>query len=318
LPVTGWAFEVFPRSQDDRCTNVPIALASYSLIPSSKLSFRAGGPAPSSRGVRPLHLPTDLRALVHSCDSFHSPLRVRFPFRFGRTQPASRCCSAFVVSHHPDGLLRASAAGLLHPAAGGGSPRFTRGRPAGTCPTDPRPVFLATRIVPPEELPSSAAAPCHHGRCLPVFLTSPLVPCVAEDQLPCTGSGRGTRSRRTGEPVGRSALPASSPRPSADLAIVRRVRVDARERLAGPAGPRLVGGGERTSAGIRCRAPGCDIAPVPVLAERLPDRRTQVLCAATWTSHAAHPVRRAVWRAINRRRCIIVTTAVSCCTCVRE
>jgi len=121
--------------------------------------------------------------------------------------------------------------------------------------------------------------------------------------------------RRTGRAI-RAA--ASSPRPSADLAIVRRVRVDARERLAGPAGPRLVGGGERTSAGIRCRAPGCDIAPVPVLAERLPDRRTQVLCAATWTSHAAHPVRRAVWRAINRRRCIIVTTAVSCCTCVRE
>jgi hypothetical protein len=44
---------------------------------------------------------------------------------FGPTKPFVESCSALVVSHHLDGLLRAGAAGLLHPAAGHGVRRVS-------------------------------------------------------------------------------------------------------------------------------------------------------------------------------------------------
>jgi hypothetical protein len=37
---------------------------------------------------------------------------------FGRAEPSARSCSAFAVSHRPDGFLHPGAAGLLRPAAG--------------------------------------------------------------------------------------------------------------------------------------------------------------------------------------------------------
>ena len=44
---------------------------------------------------------------------------------FGRPHHAFGSCSALVVRNHFDGLLRTRAAGVLQPAAGRGSPRFT-------------------------------------------------------------------------------------------------------------------------------------------------------------------------------------------------
>jgi len=44
---------------------------------------------------------------------------------FGPTKPIVESWSALVVSHHLDGLLRAGAAGLLHPAAGHGVRRVS-------------------------------------------------------------------------------------------------------------------------------------------------------------------------------------------------
>ena len=45
---------------------------------------------------------------------------------FGQGVAAPRSCSALVVSHHLDGLLRLQAPGLLHPGSGKGSPDFVR------------------------------------------------------------------------------------------------------------------------------------------------------------------------------------------------
>lgn len=219
------------------------------------------GLIPSSRGVRPpSSLPADMHPRVHS--------RARRPL--GRSVPDDRSRSVFAVSHRLDGLLLVNGAGLLHPAAGRRVRRVSR-LPCG--PDIRRPV--RTRVSrdalhTPRRIPlvsSRAASP----RSLPSCLSHQSARTVRCGRpAPAHGVRSRTRSRQTGEPVGRYALPASSPRPWTDLAVVRRVRVDARERLAGPAGPRLVGGGERTSAGIRCRAPGCDNAPVPVLDDGCP------------------------------------------------
>jgi hypothetical protein len=43
---------------------------------------------------------------------------------FGSTLPSADSCSALVVSHHHDGLLRAEVTGLLHPATGQGFAAF--------------------------------------------------------------------------------------------------------------------------------------------------------------------------------------------------
>jgi len=62
--------------------------------------------------------------------------------------------AALVVSHHLGGLPSPEVAGLLHPAADRGVRR----------------VVTAAQPRTPRRLLSSAAAPCHHGRCLPAVL----------------------------------------------------------------------------------------------------------------------------------------------------
>jgi len=52
---------------------------------------------------------------------------------FGLTVPPARSRSAFVVSHHLDGLLRTTATGLLHPATGRGFAAFHASR-SQSCP----------------------------------------------------------------------------------------------------------------------------------------------------------------------------------------
>jgi hypothetical protein len=47
---------------------------------------------------------------------------------FGPTVPTAGSCSAFVVSHHHDGLLRSKVTGLLHPATGQGFDAFPASR----------------------------------------------------------------------------------------------------------------------------------------------------------------------------------------------
>ena len=47
--------------------------------------------------------------------------------RVGRRDAALQSCSAPVVSHHLDGLLRSQVPGLLHPGSGQGSPDFRHG-----------------------------------------------------------------------------------------------------------------------------------------------------------------------------------------------
>jgi hypothetical protein len=85
-----------------------------------------------------------------------------------------RSCSALVVSHHLGGFLRAGAAGLLHPAASSGVRRVSflclPGRREASCKTS---VFPASRIVPFEEFPSSAAVPHHCGLCPPAVTVLP-------------------------------------------------------------------------------------------------------------------------------------------------
>jgi hypothetical protein len=82
---------------------------------------------------------------------------------FGQTLPRAWSRSAFVVSHHLDGLLHPGAVGLLHPTTGHEVRRVsdlqrqrTRKHPA-PCTSFPR------RGSPFEEFPSSAAVPRHRG-----------------------------------------------------------------------------------------------------------------------------------------------------------
>jgi len=89
---------------------------------------------------------------------------------FGDRPPQPITCSVLVVSHHLDGFLREQAVSLL---------RLTTGQRFAAFPSISIPVhcrnslrgrvleFPATRFTPLEGFPSSAAAPCHHGRCLP-------------------------------------------------------------------------------------------------------------------------------------------------------
>jgi hypothetical protein len=104
--------------------------------------------------ARPLPLPVPL------------PLAVPLPVPLRPDAASVQSCSASVVSHHPGGFLRACGAGLLHPAADGGSPRFARMDPpvftrrTGT--RGPRDAFrtprrtplVCSRTVSPRPLPS--------------------------------------------------------------------------------------------------------------------------------------------------------------------
>jgi len=78
-------------------------------------------------------------------------------------------CSALVVSHHLDGLLRTTVSGLLHPDTRWSSLRFWMAPPK-VCRPKPTPngeqtPFPATRFTPLEEFPSPVAVPHHCGRC---------------------------------------------------------------------------------------------------------------------------------------------------------
>jgi hypothetical protein len=103
----------------------------------------------------------------------------------GRRNYPATSCSALVVSHHLGGLLRAAAAGLLHPAAGPGVRRVSRCLRPGL-PKVPRPVgpFPATRIVPFEGFPSTVAVPHHCGRCPPAVGRQPPRPNPGSDTRP--------------------------------------------------------------------------------------------------------------------------------------
>jgi hypothetical protein len=72
---------------------------------------------PSSREIhsKPVFPPADI-PLTRPLPGAETP--------FGSTVPPVESCSAFVVSHHHDGLLRAKVTGLLHPATGQGFAAF--------------------------------------------------------------------------------------------------------------------------------------------------------------------------------------------------
>jgi len=118
----------------------------------------------------------------------------------GRRYHPTTSCSAPVVSHHLGGLLRATAAGLLHPAAGHEVHRVSRCvRPK--LPKVLRPVspFPATRFIPFEGFPSPVAVPHHCGRCPPAVGRRPPRPYPGSDETPGPASTRtpkcaGTRS----------------------------------------------------------------------------------------------------------------------------
>jgi len=89
---------------------------------------------------------------------------------FGESLPGDPSCSAFAVSHRPDGFLRSCLAGLLRPAAGSRfiafQPLVLRSRRPGRVRTSPR------CALPLEGFSSSVAVPHHCGRCPPAVLRS--------------------------------------------------------------------------------------------------------------------------------------------------
>jgi len=115
-----------------------------------------------------LRPPADISlARVHS----HRVRRLGFGHRF----PHRRSRSALVVSHHFDSFLRERAVSLLHLTTSQRFATFPRrefpNRHRSDLPGTLR-RFPAARFTPLEGFPSSAAAPCHHGRCpLGVLLT---------------------------------------------------------------------------------------------------------------------------------------------------
>jgi len=125
---------------------------------------------------------------------------------FGERRPAAPSCSALVVSHHLDGLLRAGSAGLLHPAAGSGVRRVSARSERGVCTlrlgrSCPRDAFRTLR-----SLHSPTAAPCHHGRC-PLGVEH----LRSTPDAPRTTLGPAPKSGRA--PLGRAFAPALPPAP---------------------------------------------------------------------------------------------------------
>jgi len=162
LPVAGWVLEVFPlvRGHPSPCgvdatasSGLPLLQSSRSVLDLRVLLSWASSASPRCRHRSERPLPV---------------WRYRLPF--GESLPGDPSCSAFAVSHRPDGLLRSHFAGLLRPAAGS---RFTAFQPI---------VFRSRRsgcvrsssrcVLPLEGFPSSIAWPHHCGRCLPAVLRS--------------------------------------------------------------------------------------------------------------------------------------------------
>jgi hypothetical protein len=163
-PVTGLAFEVFPRrlpriEQDVRCDRL------LRLGSPSERSSRAGSVTLLSWDSSACASPPTCRSDVHSQEPLPAP--------FGQVLPHTRSRSAFAVSHRPDGLLHPTVAGLLHPATGQRFIAF----PAPPRPAqsedgpEPREHFPRCGFTPLEGSPSSAAVPRHRGRCPPVVDT---------------------------------------------------------------------------------------------------------------------------------------------------
>jgi len=104
-------------------------------------------------------------------------------------------CSAYVVSHHLDGLLRAPDRGFVAP--------HNRSRvrcvspPPGTNTAASEEVLVqdtttalpATRFTPSKEFPSPTAVPRHRGRCLLVVTSTP-APVASRSQLQTQPPGR--------------------------------------------------------------------------------------------------------------------------------
>jgi hypothetical protein len=160
-PVTRLNFRAFPNRPvhtigGDHMTQPPTpSLLLQSVTP----------PKPDDRSLPPLmgfaRLSTDLLFLRPL------PQRPRSLLRQPATKPTTR--SALVVSHHFDGFLRKTAVSLLRLTA---SPRFATFH-RWSSPIDPRASRGAFSIASPQRVftplegfSSSAAAPCHHGRCL--------------------------------------------------------------------------------------------------------------------------------------------------------
>jgi hypothetical protein len=99
--------------------------------------------------------------------------RASTPWRRCRHHSANRLphpltCSARVVSHHLDGLLRTVDPGLVASQCRTGFAAFHRRAPSGSGRSQSQEGHTplpATRFTPLEEFPSSAAAPRHRGRC---------------------------------------------------------------------------------------------------------------------------------------------------------
>jgi hypothetical protein len=137
----------------------------------------------------------------------------------GRRYHPTTSCSTLVVSHHLGGLLRATAAGLLHPAASHGVRRVSWCRrpshPRVLRPVDP---FPATRFIPFKGFPSSAAVPHHCGPFL-----------HAVDRQPPRPKPWSDRGRNRLAPPHRSALalaPPHRPRPGDGLSPPKRRQLD--------------------------------------------------------------------------------------------
>lgn len=121
---------------------------------------------------------------------------------FGLSVPPDNSRSTLVVSHHLGGLLRATAAGLLHPAASHGVRRVSRcRRPSHSRVLRPVSPFPATRFIPFKGFPSSIAVPHHCGLFLLVVGRQPPRPHLgsdrSRDRLPPRTEVRWRSLRRT-------------------------------------------------------------------------------------------------------------------------
>jgi len=173
------AFEVFPRSASppDRNRKSPTLV---SLASSSECSLHCQhrlSPMPPLMGfvIRPTTDVPVARQLAGA--SSQRPC--------GTTRLA---CSAYVVSHHLDGLLRASSRGFVAPRNRSGVRCVSHPPGANTLASeearvrDTATALPATRFTPSEEFPSPTAVPHRCGRCL-LVVTSPPVPDAGRDQL---------------------------------------------------------------------------------------------------------------------------------------
>jgi hypothetical protein len=172
---------------------------------------------------------------------------------FGPALPRASSCSALVVSHHLDGLLRNRVTGLLHPATDQGFAAFhacrlpapPEGDLAGRVP------IPATRFTPFEEFPSPVAAPHHCGRCLPAVTVLPGAGSPTEVGFRCRPPARrgGWRTRRCSCPRG-AGLPCPEGR--------------------GPMSREMGGPGLRGGPGFQSRGPGArGLRRAPVAGARL-------------------------------------------------